>query len=73
MSKRKYMPTKRICSLADFERSKATWFEVLRIGRKKMWHRGALESLQVHTLSVWIYKGMIFECEMIEKEEKDVK
>ena len=28
MTKRKYKPTSKICSLADFEKSDATWFEV---------------------------------------------
>lgn len=65
MYRRKYKPVKKICSLGDFEKSNATWFEVPRSGRK-MWHRGALESLQVHTLIGFINEG-VFECERKEK------
>lgn len=69
MSKRKYKTTKRICSLADFENSKALWFEVVRLSGRKMWHRSALESLQVHTLILLINHGFVFECERIEEDE----
>jgi len=66
MTKRKYKPTNKIESLADFERSNATWFEVSKGGRK-MWHKGALISLQVRTLQTFIGLG-VYECEKLEEQ-----
>ena len=69
MTKRKYKPTSKICSLADFEKSDATWFEVSKSGRK-MWHKGALISLQVRTLQNFIGLG-VYECEKLEEQTED--
>ena len=66
MTKRKYKPTNKIESLADFERSNATWFEVSKGGRK-MWHKGALISLQVRTLQNFIGLG-VYECKKLEEQ-----
>ena len=62
---RKYRPIKTICSLEEFEKCDAIWYQVNHSGRK-MWHRGALESLQVRTLTNWLYLGDVQSCEKIE-------
>lgn len=72
MSKRKYKPTNRICSLADFENSKALWFEVRYGNRYRMWHRAALESLQVHTLMNFIRRDYLFACEKVVENGKQI-
>lgn len=71
MSKRKYEPFVQIKSLADFEKYNCKWYEVNKSGRK-MWHRVALESLQVHTLITFINIG-VFACREIKKVDKDGK
>jgi hypothetical protein len=72
MTKRKYKPTNKIESLADFEKSDATWFEVSKISKsgRKMWHKGALISLQVRTLQKFIDLG-VYECEKLEEQTED--
>lgn len=63
MSKRRYEKGKRICSMAEFEASKADWF----IWRDKTTNIGVLISLQYRTLQKFIYMGMIWEAK--KKEE----
>ena len=49
MTKRKYKPTNKIESLADFERSNATWFEVNKSGRK-MCFFSTLSYVNIHDM-----------------------
>ena len=71
--KRKYKRGKQIKSVGEFEQSNATFFRV-RFGEKeKTIHYGFLESWQYHTLSLFIYRGCVFEAEanLIESKEGD--
>lgn len=68
MGSRKYKQGKKITSLQEFEKSDCLWFEVHLTGRFRMWHRSALESLQVHTLKNWLYSGKVFETIKIKQE-----
>ena len=66
---RKYKPYYTVYSLEEFENCNAEWYEVNHSGRK-MWHRSALESLQVRTLMNWLYHGDIQACKRIEDIEE---
>lgn len=68
MGNRKYKQGKRITSLQEFEKTDCIWFEIHCSGRFKMWHRSALESLQVHTLKHWLYNGRVFETIQVKQE-----
>lgn len=71
MSKRKYKPMYRICSLTQFEESNSIWFELHYHGsnRFRMWHRSALESLQVHTLINFIKYNDLYACRKVENND----
>lgn len=71
MSKRKYIRAKQITSLADFEKSTSKWFEIVNGCSYHMWHYSALESLQVHTLRMWIASGRVFETKEIKLKEPE--
>lgn len=73
MSKRKYIRAKQITPLADFEKSTSKWFEVVNGCSYHMWHYSALESLQVHTLRMWIASGRVFETKEIEQKKSEDK
>ena len=69
MSKRKYLKTNQICTLAEFEKSKCMWFELHCGENMRMWHRSALMSLQVHTLQTWLNKGYVYETKEVERKK----
>ena len=71
MSKRKYMKTNMIRTLAEFENSKCMWFEIHSGSNMRMWHRSALLSLQVHTLQTWLKGGYVYETKEIKRKGID--
>ena len=62
MSERKYIRSREITSMADFERSDSTWF-IVYYGptHPKTTHRGFLVSWQYGTLKKFIDRGWIWE------------
>jgi hypothetical protein len=67
MSKAKYKQGRKIESVADFEKSKCTYFKV----HGKSTHRAWIESWQYRVLKMFIQSGAIYEADLIEGE-KDV-
>ena len=63
MSKPKYKRGKQIKTVADFEKSGATWFRVLFGMTERTKHRSFLISWQYHTLEMFIRAGRIFEAD----------
>ena len=63
MTKRKYKRGKLIASMADFEKSKSSWYKVWFGGEQaeRTRHRGFLESWQYHTLDIFIRAKRVFE------------
>jgi hypothetical protein len=66
MSKPKYKIGKKIETVADFEKSTCTFFKV----GTKTTHRAWIESWQYRLLKVAIKRGILYETESIEKENK---
>lgn len=71
MSKRKYKPIYMIESITDFDECNCKWYEMNVGGKKRMWHRSALESLQYHTLHNFIKHGYVFACEKVDEVKTD--
>lgn len=67
MSKPKYKQGKQICSMADFENCKSKWYKWIGCTR----HRSVLESLQYHTLDLYIKRGSLYVADLIESEGED--
>ena len=68
MSKRKYKRGKLIESIADFEKSKATYYRVTFGGNtEKSIHRAFLISWQYYTLSLFIRARRVYEADLIEE------
>jgi hypothetical protein len=66
MSKAKYKQGRKIESVADFEKSKCTYFKV----HGKSTHRAWIESWQYRVLKNFINAGVIYEAELIDKESE---
>ena len=62
MSKPKYKQGRKIETVADFEKSKCTYFKV----HGKSTHRAWIESWQYRVLKMFIQSGAIYEADLIE-------
>ena len=70
--KAKYKRGNRIRNISEFERSKALWYRVQFGCKEKTIHRSFLESLQYHTLELFIRSGWIHEAVEISKTNSKV-
>ncbi len=68
MSKRKYERGKRIESIDEIVNSTENWYEVVRPNGYRMWHAGALLSLQTKVLSDWVKAGFVYKANRVQKK-----